>query len=297
MAIEGCDLILDGDWLKTCTPVQLDYDNMTIIVTWLGKRVKLQAVKDKGECQLFTGPTLNHLLYYVLDDIVEIYWVKTKQEHVTSTQDMDEILTEFQDVFEEPKGLPPSRGIMHQINLHPGSTPKQQFPYRVSHDQKNEIEKIIGELLKIGEIQPSTSPFASPVLLVKKKDSTWRMCVDYRYLNSLTIKHNYPIPIIEELLDELHGSKFFSKIDLRSGYFQILMAPEHRHLIAFRTHNGHYEFLVMPFGLCNTPATFQSLMNQVFRAQLRKSVLVFFDDILIYIQTWEFKRGVATPTT
>lgn len=165
--------------------------------------------------------------------------------------------------------------------------PKFQFPYRVSYGQKNEIEKIVKGLLDSGEIQPSKSPFASPVLLVKKKDTTWRMCVDYRYLNSLTIKHNYPIPIIEELLDELGGNNFFSKIDLRSGYFQILVAPEHRYLISFRTHNGHYEFLVMSFGLCNAPATFQSLMNQIFKDQLRKTVLVFFDDILVFSKTWE----------
>lgn len=200
---------------------------------------------------------------------------------------VQKLLEVYHDVFQTPTELPPPRPFDHRIQLLPGSQPINIRPYRYSPVQKDEIEKQLKEILSSGIIKPSSSPYASPVLLVRKKDGTWRFFVDYRHLNAQTIKNKHPMPVVDELIDELAGAQWFSKLDFRAGYHQICIEPGDTYKTAFKTHNGLFEFLVMPFGLTNAPAIFQGIMNWIFATLLRKGVLVFMDDIMVYSKTLE----------
>ncbi|KAJ9561460.1 hypothetical protein OSB04_006620 [Centaurea solstitialis] len=179
------------------------------------------------------------------------------------------------------------RQVEFMIDLVPRAAPVAKTPYRLAPPEMQELSNQLEELLEKGFIRPSSSPWGAPILLVKKKDGTLRMCIDYRELNKLTVKNRYPLPRIDDLFDQLQGAAWFSKIDLRSGYHQLKVREEDVHKTAFRTRYGHYEFVVMPFRLTNAPAAFMDLMNRVCRPLLDRPVIVFIDDILIYSKTKE----------
>ncbi|GKE99448.1 putative reverse transcriptase domain-containing protein, partial [Tanacetum coccineum] len=183
------------------------------------------------------------------------------------------VICDFPEVFlVELPGLPPSRQVVFQIYLVSGAAPVARSPYRLAPSEMRELSIQLQELLKKGFIHPSSSPWGAPVLFVKKKDGSFRMCIDYHELNKLTVKNRYPLLRIGNLFDQLQGLSVYSKIDLRSGYHQLLIKEEDIPITAFRTRYGHFEFQVIPLGLTNTPAVFMDLMNRVCKPYLDKFV-------------------------
>ena len=217
-------------------------------------------------------------------------WIHIIQKSDTPCGDVPQLVkwkNEFPTVFRDelPAGLPPQRQIEHVIELEPGKTPPLRGIYPCSPNELTEMKRQLTEMLEKGHIRPSSSPYGAPVLFVKKKNGELRLCVDYRALNEITIKNRYPLPRIDEMMDRLAKAHFFSSIDLKSGYYQVRVVERDRCKTAFRTRYGHYEFCVMPFGLTNAPATFQRMMNDIFRQELDDFVVVFLDDILVYSST------------
>lgn len=275
----GVDIILGVQWLRTLGKCEVDWEDQTLSFWSQGVKFTLQ-----GDHSIACKEIAADMVSVVLG-LHSVESSAVLPEAVPKAIQL--VLDQFQGGFAEPTQLPPKQGFEHSIQFLPGTKPICMRPYRYPHSHMEAMEKLVDQMLQTGVIRHSRSPYASPVLLVKKKDKSWRFCVDYRGVNKSTLPDKFPIPVIDQLLDELQGATVFSKLDLRSGYHQIRMVESDIEKTAFRTHTGHYEFLVMPFGLSNAPATFQSLKNEVFRPFLRKSVLVFFDDILVYSRSLE----------
>ncbi|GJY61323.1 putative reverse transcriptase domain-containing protein [Tanacetum coccineum] len=272
--LRGCTLnILNHPFNIDLMPVELgSFDAIiatgdTRLVYTLSRTLKTQEYMLKG-CPVF----LAHVTIKEVEDKSE----KKRLEDVP-------IVRDFPKVFpEDLPGLPPTRQVEFQIDLIPGAAPVARAPYRLAPSEMKELSEQLKELSDKGFIRPSSLPWGAPVLFVKKKDGSFRMCIDYQELNKLTVKNYYPLPRIDDLFDQLQGSSVYLKIDIRSGYHQLRVREEDILKTAFRTRYGHYEFQVMSFGLTNALAVFMDLMNRVCKPYLDKFVIVFIDDILIY---------------
>ncbi|KAI3776021.1 hypothetical protein L1987_45781 [Smallanthus sonchifolius] len=280
LTLGGFDIVLGMDWLAAneaqiiCKRKRIHLKGpsgspITVYGDWnctmpnVISMIKAESYMRRG-CEAY--------LAYVIDDRM-----KTKELKNVP------VVCNFPKVFpEDLPGLPPDREIEFQIDLLPGAEPVAKAPYRLAPSEMKELMSQLEELTEKGFIRPSISTWGAPVLFVKKKDGSMRMCIDYRELNKRTVKNKYPLPRIDDLFDQLQGASWFSKIDLRSGYHQLKVREKDVPKTAFRTRYGHYEFLVMSFGLTNAPAAFMDLMNRVCRPMLDRSVIVFIDDILVY---------------
>jgi len=283
------DIILGMDWLRRTNP-EIDWQKQKITINQEGRKIKLipdvpPEAQDLGvisALQLKAAAAKGEELFCLMISKKE----QQEPEEKETSPELCALLQEYQDIFPEelPAQLPPKRAVDHRIDLESGISPPFKPTYRLSAPEQDELKRQLQTLLDKGFIRPSNSPFGAPILFVKKKDGTLRMCVDYRALNKITIKNRYPLPRIDELLDRLLHAKVFSKMDLASGYHQVRIEEDSIPKTAFRTRYGHFEYTVLPFGLTNAPATFMRLMNDVFADLLDECVIIYLDDILIYSQ-------------
>ncbi|GJS74602.1 putative reverse transcriptase domain-containing protein [Tanacetum coccineum] len=281
------DVIIGMDWLSKYHAV-IDCAEKIVRIPWGNETLLIHSDRSTqgNETRLNIISCTKTQKYLLKGHHVFLAHVTTKETEDKSEEKRLEdvpIVRDFPEVFpEDLPGLPPTRQVEFQIDLMPGAAPVARAPYRLAPSEMKELSEQLQELSDKGFIRPSSSPWGAPVLFVKKKDGSFRMCIDYRELNKLTVKNRYPLPRIDDLFDQLQGSSVYSKIDLRSGYHQLRVREQDIPKTAFRTRYGHYEFQVMPFGLTNAPAVFMDLMNRVCKPYLDKFVIVFIDDILIY---------------
>lgn len=251
LQLGGCDVVLGVDFMRKFGPVLFDYGQLQIILRYGDREITSKGLKQEASLSMITAKGLQKMLRKREFRIGCLCMMTMEGDGPGSgvqPTEIQQLLQEYQDIFKEPTALPPVRGAEHSIHLKTDSVPFTMQAYRYPYLQRKEIEKMVEEMMNLGIIQASSSPFASPVLLVKKKDGSWRFCVDYRKLNAITVKDSYPIPLIDDLLDELGKARVFSKIDLRAGYHHIRVKDEDVHKTAFVVASGHYDFKVMPFG-------------------------------------------------
>ncbi|GKC35277.1 putative reverse transcriptase domain-containing protein [Tanacetum coccineum] len=286
------DVIIGMDWLANhhamivCDEkiVRIPYGDEVLIVQ--GDR------GDKGEKSKLSITSCTKTQKYIKIGCLIFLAQVTKKETEDKSEEkrLEDVPTvrDFPKVFpEDLPGLPPMRQVEFQIDLVPSVAPVARAPYRLAPTKLQELSTQLQELSDKGFIRPSFSPWGAPVLFDKKKDGSFQMCIDYRKLNKLTVKNRYPLSRIDDLFDQLQGSRVYSKIDLRSGYHQLRVREEYIPKTAFRKRYGHYEFQVMSFGLTNAQAVFIDLMNRVCKPYLDKFVIVFINDILIYFESEE----------
>ncbi|XP_048635110.1 uncharacterized protein LOC106428537 [Brassica napus] len=278
------DVILGMDWLSRHRVV-LDCPKARVNIPREEENIIYEGIQTNREIPIVSMLCAEELLEGGAEGFLATISM-VKEDGKQKLHDIP-VVAEYEDVFEALKGPPPARADVLTIEVEPGATPVSRAPYRLAPTEMAELKKQLEELSDKGFIRPSTSPWGAPVLFVKKKDGSFRLCIDYRGLNKVTIKNKYPLLRIDELLDQFQGASWFSEIDLASGYHQIAIAEGDVRKTAFRTRYGHYEFVVMPFGLTNAPAAFMKLMNDVFREHLDKCVIVFIDDILVYSRSRE----------
>ncbi|CAI7877230.1 unnamed protein product [Closterium sp. NIES-53] len=281
--IKVLDFILGQDFLKRLNS-EIDWVNRKVCIYNNGKRVEMRSWTDTGNVPEMTLARFEWTVNK--SNMGYLALVMATAEEEKSNADLPaavkEVLEQYKDIMLDnlPAGVPPTRTQEHEIVEEPGAKPVSRAPYHLSPTELTDMKKQIEYLLDRQLIRPSTSPYSAPVLFTPKPYGSLRMCIDYRALNKHTVKNKYPIPRTDDLLDQLHGAIVFSKLDLRSGYWQIKMADNSIHKMAFCIRHGSY--LVMLFGLCNAPATFQAEMNHILRPLLDKCVVVYLDDILIY---------------
>ena len=280
LVIHDFDIVLGMDWLSRHRATLDCYKKEVRLVRLEEPGVIFMGIRREIAPSLINAMTAWKMLRKGCQGYLA--FVVDRRQEGTRLEDIPTV-KEFLDVFlDDLSGLPPDRAIEFVIELVPRTEPISIPPYRMDPAELKELKAQLEELLSKGFIRPSTSPRGAPVLFVKKKDGSLRLCIDYRQLNRATICNQYPLPRIDELFDQLHGSRVYSKIDLRSSYHQLRVRENDVSKTAFRTRYGHYEFLVMPFGLTNALAAFMDLMNRVFNPYLDKFVIVFIDHILVY---------------